>query len=55
MLRHTLHPRYMAKLAVFKRLIFSNNSEAFASELLENLKEMFLLYYMHGDIYLVTH
>ena len=31
---------------------FSSNSEAFASELLENLEEMFTRYYM-DDIYLV--
>ena len=29
---------------------FSRNSEADASEFLENLEEMFLRYYMNGDI-----
>ena len=29
---------------------FLQDSEAFASELLENLEEMFPLYYMHSDI-----
>ena len=28
----------------------NGNSEAFASELLENLEEMFLVYYMDGDV-----
>ena len=30
---------------------FSDNSEANASELSENLEEMISLYYMHSDIY----
>ena len=30
-------------------LRFSSNSEAYASELLENLKEMFLQYYMYSE------
>ena len=30
----------------------SSNSEAFASELLDNLEEMFLRYYMHSDVVL---
>ena len=29
---------------------FSSNSEASASEFLEDLKEMFLRYYMHNDV-----
>ena len=29
----------------------SSNSEAFASELLENLEEMFPLHYMHNDMF----
>ena len=29
--------------------IFSSNSEAFASELLENIEEMFLQYYIHSN------
>ena len=31
---------------------FSSNSEAFASELLENLEEMFPCYYMYCDTFL---
>ena len=34
-------------LAVIKKYIFSNNSEANASELLENLVEMFMWYYIY--------
>ena len=30
--------------------MFSSNAEAFASELLENIEEMFPLYYMHSDM-----
>ena len=30
---------------------FSNNSEAFASELLENLEEMFLWCYIYSDMF----
>ena len=33
--------------------IFSSNSEAFASELLKNLKEMFPLHYMDSDRYCI--
>ena len=30
----------------------SSNSEAYASELLENTEEMFSLYYMHSDTFI---
>ena len=33
---------------------FSSNSEALASELLENLEKMFLMYYMHSDMFSIT-
>ena len=33
--------------------IFSRNSEASASEFLENLEEMFPRYFMHNDIFCV--
>ena len=33
---------------------FSNNSKTFASELLENLEELFHQYYMDSNVLLVT-
>ena len=32
-------------------LLFSSNSEALALQLLENIEEMFPLYYMHSDLF----
>ena len=35
--------------------IFSSNSEAFASELLENIEEIFLRYFMHNAMFRMYH
>ena len=45
----TIHIYYQQRGTLFSR--FSSNSKTNASELLENLEEMFPQYYMHGDMF----
>ena len=48
-------PTYYYKLRGNISTLFSSNSEAKASELLENIEEIFAWYYMHSDAQILNH
>ena len=54
---HTVFRSWLTNYYQYRENIYlrlSNNSEAFASELLENLEEVFPRYYMYCDVAYVT-